>query len=144
MRIYDSQTRAIAMATLKYRLEQLEKTFLTRRLREVQDVAELTNVELALEVLEGGFASFSSDPSLAAIICAEKWLDDESLPDPMERYAAFLLRTVIWGGDHHWMTGAIEGAMPMLAEHYRDRFPKRVFTVATTAPPWRDEPRVSN
>lgn len=54
----------------------------------------------------------------------------------MERFAASLLRTVIWGGDCDWMTGPIDGALPMLAEQFRGQFSESVFAVAETPPPW--------
>jgi hypothetical protein len=128
------------VATLKHRLEQLEHAFLPRRRREVRDVTELTNVELSLELLDG-FAALS-DPSIATIradICAKQWLEDGSLTDPMERFAAHLLRTVIWGHNSDSLDGATRDAAPMLAEQYRGLFPERVFAVARKAPPWHAE-----
>lgn len=85
------------------------------------------------------FEAFRDDPSLAELhaqICANPGLADERLSDPMECYAASLLRTVIWGGDCEWMTGPIRGALPLVAEQYRGRFPARMFEVAEMPPPW--------
>jgi hypothetical protein len=125
------------MPSVERRLQQLESAFLPRQRRNVSDPAELTNVELSLELLDN--CEVLSDPSLAeqrADICAKPWLVDERLSDPMECFAAHLLRTVIWGGDCDWMTGPIDGALPVLAEQYRGRFPDRVFNAAMSPPPW--------
>lgn len=130
------------MATLKQRLEQLESAFLPRQRRSVSDASQLTNVELALELLDGFEALTVSDPSIAEIcadICARKRLEDESLQDPMERFAAHLLRTVIWGHDSDSLKSPTRDAAPMLAEQYHRRFPERVFAVASQAP-WCDAP----
>ena len=127
------------MATVERRLQHLEAALLPRQRRNVTDPSELSNVELCLELLDGFDAL--NDPGLAALrtyICAKSRLVDECLTDPMERYAARLLRTVIWGGDCEWMTGPIDGALPLLAEQYRRRFPARVFDAAMRPPPWSD------
>lgn len=126
------------------RLDWLESAFLPRQRRQVRDPVELTNVELALAVLDGFEELNDSHPlaaELRARICAEPWLVDERLSDPLECYAASLLRTVIWGGDCEWMTGPIKGTLPMVAEQYRRLFPARVFAVAETPPPWPRKPR---
>jgi hypothetical protein len=131
---------AITMATLKHRIEQLETAFLPRQRRQVQDIRELSNVELSLDLLDG-FDGLLNDPAIADTrikILAKKWLEDETVSDPLEQFAAYLLRTVIWGGHQEWMTGPIEGAMPIQAEQYRAMFPERVFAAALKPPPWRE------
>jgi hypothetical protein len=125
------------MPTAERRLRQLESVFLPRRRRNVSDPAELTNVELSVELLDNFEAL--SDPNLAeqrADICAKPWIVDGRLSDPMERFAVHLLRTVIWGGNCDWVTGPIDGALPVLAEQYRGRFPDRIFDAAMKPPPW--------
>jgi len=65
------------MATVERRLHQLESVFTPRQRRNVSDPAELTNVELSLELLDGFEAL--NDSNLAAQradICAKPWLVD--------------------------------------------------------------------
>jgi len=132
------------MPTVERRLEQLEGRLPSRRLRDVQDVTELSSVELALHILDGLPSTYSEileSPDLAWMkeYLDEEWLCDDSLTEPLERYAAYLLRTVIWGHSNEALDGATREAAPMLAEEFRGRFPDRVFAVAEKAPPW---PRV--
>jgi hypothetical protein len=58
------------------------------------------------------------------------WPCDDSLTDPLERWAANLLCTVIWGHHNEALNGPTGEAAPMLAEQYREWFPDRVFAVA--------------
>jgi hypothetical protein len=115
---------------------RLETAFLPKRRRNVYP-SELSCAEPALELLDD--FECMNDPSLAEQYidtCAMQWLIDEHLSDPMECFAAYLLRTVICGRDCDWMNGPIDGALPMLAEQFRGQFSERVFAVAESPPPW--------
>jgi len=128
------------MPTVERRLEQLEGRLPSRNLRDVRDLTELSNVELSLYLLDN-FALLDA-PELADFrnkIAGTEWLCDDRLTDLLERYAAYLLRTVIWGHNNEALDGPTREAAPMLAEEFRGRFPDRVFAVAEKAPPW---PRV--
>jgi hypothetical protein len=134
------------MPTVERRLEQLEGRLPSRKLRDVRDVrdvTELNSVELSLHILDflpSTYQEVLESPDLAWI---KEFLDDDPCDDgldPLERYAVYLLRTVIWGHHNEALDGPTREAAPMLAEEFRGRFPDRVFAVAEKAPPW---PRVS-
>jgi hypothetical protein len=125
------------MPTVERRLEKLEHCLPSRKLRDVRDVTELSNVELSLYLLDD-FALLDARElvDFRNKIASTEWLCDDSLTDPLECYAACLLRTVIWGHDNEALDGPTREAAPMLAEEFRGRFPDRVFAVAEKAPPW--------
>jgi hypothetical protein len=133
------------MPTVERRLEQLEGRLPSRRLRDVRDVTELSSVELSLHILDflpSTYQEALESPNLSFLKdrLNRDWICDDSLSDPLERYVAYLLRTVIWGHHNEALDGPTREAAPMLAEEFRGRFPDRVFVVAEKAPPW---PRVA-
>jgi hypothetical protein len=119
------------MTTVGRRLEQLENRLHSRKRRDVRDVTELSSVELALNLLDD--LALLDAPELAEwrrYILSHDGLCDDSLVDPLERYAAHLLRTVIWGHSNEALDGPARDAAPLLAEQYRGKFHERVFLVA--------------
>ncbi len=110
----------------------------------MQDVTELSSVELSLHILDflpSTYQEVLESPNLSFLKehLNRDWLCDDSLTDALEHYAAYLLRTVIWGHHNDALDGPTREATPMLAEEFRGRFPDRVFAAAEKAPPW---PRV--
>ncbi len=110
-------------------------------LRDVRDVAELSSVELSLHILDflpSTYQEALESPNLTFLKnhLNLDWLCDDSLTDPLELYAAHLLRTVIWGHSNEALDGPTREAASMLAEEFRERFPDRVFAVAERPPPW--------
>jgi hypothetical protein len=101
------------------------------------DVTELSSVELVLFLLND-FALLDASESAEwrRYILSHEWLRDDSLADPLERYAAHLLRIVIWGHSNAAFNGPTRDASPLLAEQYRGKFHERVFLVAQKPPPW--------
>jgi hypothetical protein len=125
------------MPTVERRLEQLEGRLPSRKLRNMRDVTELSCVELSLCLLDdSAFLNAPESAELRNKITSTEWRCDDNLTDPLKRYAANLLRTVIWGHHNEALDGPTREAAPMLAEHFRGQFPDRVFAVAEKAPPW--------